>query len=571
MTFERGAGALAILLASCTFSPLPDSAPRSEPARPIGWVDSVGEVPPAPRVAVPTARSDDDTRPLPRISLLPETLPPFRWLVTEHVGQWTARGSNHVEPLGFTGTDLGVSFAHQGELWFLFGDSQSVFDDCRDSLASSPLAPLPVDALPELTWTKRPNGLFEPLQAPGLELGCMNVPVEGVSLGDRAYVFFAAGWSEELQRHSSSALTHTSAPGAEPLQLDHLVESAKFINVSAVVEGEYVYIWGSGEFRKSDVYLARVHSTALADRAAWEYFRGWSPLGAQFGPDEASATPLVSAGCVGELSARKHPQLGLYMLAYNCEKPRGVFLRTATNPAGPYSAPIQLFEPWRDEGYEHFIHGAPFFTAGRDDGLSDPGREAESGGEYGAYLVPQWFSEEGPGLHSVVYTLSSWNPYQVHVMRTLLADVTGPWLPPAEREPHAPDGMVMLSAGDAAFSEVGTWRHAGDGGSMSAASDGLLVMSSEVPPLGAAATGTLSRDFSVDASVSTLEFDIQGSEAEVLLMADDEVVRRARGHGDGFWWPVVFHLEELRGRHLRLALYDRSTTAFIAVRNPQLR
>jgi Domain of unknown function (DUF4185) len=561
---------LGLVLAGCTFSPLADSEVRSQPERPIGWVDNVEPMPPAPSVAVPDARSDDSTRPLRPTSSAPETVPPLRKLLTEHLGQWTGRGPNRVEPLGFLGTDLGVSFAHQGELWFLFGDSQSVFDDCGDSLARSPLEPLPRGKLPELTWRERPNGLFEPLRVPSLELGCMNVPVEGVSVGDRAYVFFATGWSEQLQRHSSSALTHTRAPASEPLQLDHVAPSAKFINVSAIVEGEYVYIWGSGEFRKSDVYLARVRTNLLAERTAWEYFRGWGALGPLYGPNEAQATPLVTAGCVGELSARKHQQLGLYLLAYNCERPRAVFLRTASDPAGPYSAPIELFEPWRDGGYERFIHGAPFFS-GHDDGLSDPGRDDHSGGEYAPYLVPQWFSEESPGVYGIVYTLSSWNPYQVHLMRTLLADATGPWLPPLATDPQAPEGMVMLSAGDPAFVELNAWSHAGDGGSMSAASDGLLVISSEVPPLGAAATGTLSRDFSVDASVSRLEFAVQGGEAEVLLMADDEVVRRVRGRGDAVWWPVVLQLDQLRGRRLRLALYDRSTSTFVAVRNPQLR
>jgi hypothetical protein len=558
-----------VLLASCTFDPLPDVNGHEEPVdHPVGWIATLDVSPPPANVPVPGARSDDVTRPLPATAQS-EAPPRLRKLFTEHLGQWTARAPNRVDALGFNGTDLGVSFAHQGELWFLFGDSQSVFDYCSDSLAHLPLEPLPRDALPKLNWLTRPSGLFEPLTVPGLDLGFMNVAVDGLSIDDRAYVFFATGWSEQLQRHSGSALAHSRAPGSEPFQLDHAVDSAKFINVSALVEGEYVYIWGSGQFRKSDVYLARVRKDALAQRAAWEYFRGWRSEGPTFGPDEAQATPLVSAGCVGELSARKHPQLGLYMLAYNCERPRGVFLRTASDPAGPYSAPITLFEPWRDAGYEHFIHAAPTLS-GRDDGLSDPGREEQSGGEYGAYLVPQWFTEESPGVYGVVYTLSSWNPYQVHVMRTLLADATGPWLPPFVDGPRAPEGMVMLSAGDPTFAALDTWTHAGDGGSMSTASDGLLVMSSEVPPLGAAATGTFWRDFSVDASVSSLEFEVQG-EAEVLLMADDEVVRRVRGEGASVWRPVVLRLDELRGKRLRLALYDRATDAFVAVRNPQLR
>ncbi|HKU38176.1 MAG TPA: DUF4185 domain-containing protein [Polyangiales bacterium] len=561
--------------AGCAFGPLPDVDERGPVAQPRPWIEHVDSTPRS-SVPVPQARADDANRPVsasrePSLRA-PETLPRLRKLQTQHLGQWTAREPNRIDALGFSGTDLGVSFSHQGELWFLFGDSQSVFDYCGDSLARTPLAPLSLDPLPKLDWTKRPSGLFESLRVPGVELGFMNVAVEGLSLGERAYVFFATGWSERLGRHTGSALAHTSALGAEPLVLDHAVDSEKFINVSALRQGEYVYIWGSGTFRKSDVYLARVRSDALADRSAWQYFRGASSA-EQFGPGEDSAQPIVSAGCVGELSVRKHPQLGLYLLAYNCERPRGVFLRTATEPAGPYSVPIQLFDPWFDRGYEHFIHASPTLT-GRDDGLSDPGREEQSGGEYGAYLVPEWFSEVAPGVYGIVYTLSSWNPYQVHVMRTLLGESLGAWLPPATALPNlAPEGTAMLSAGDPSFAELAAWTHAGDGGSMSAASDGVLVMSSAVAPLGAAATGTLWRDFSVDDSVSTLEFEVQGGDAEVLLMADDEVVRRVRGRGDSLWRPVAFQLDGLRGKRLRLALYDRATDAwgFVAVRNPRLR
>ena len=494
----------------------------------------------------------------------------FRSVTTEHLGQWTARSPNRIDALGFTGTDLGVSFAHRGRLWFLFGDSQSSTAYCSDSLAHTQLGPLPDQGLPQLEWVTREGGHFAPITVPNVDLGFMNVAVEGLSIDDEtAYLFASTQWSDELGRHGGSALAHSQDAGLERWTLDHYVETTKFVNVSVNREGEHVYVWGSGEFRKSDVYLARVPVSAIADRDAWQYFRGFGPAGPEFGPGEDSARAVVTEGCVGELSARRHPRLGMYMLAYNCEEPRGIFLRTSDRPEGPYSDAVQLFEPWRDNGYEHFMHIAPKLS-GRDDGLSDNGRDGESGGEYGPYLVPEWFTEAPDGGVYIVYTLSSWNPYQVHLMRTLLVDPASP-LAPTTTDPSAPDHPSLVAA-NLSLRDMTSWSHAGDGFS-TFESDGVMVMSSEVAPLGPAATGTLWRDFTADTTVSSLEFDVQGGDAEVLLIAGDEVVRRVTGHGQEIWWPVVFRLTSLRDRPLRVAIYDRAIDpwGFVAVRNLRLR
>jgi hypothetical protein len=540
------------------------------------WIETLGEERAGAHQVDPTGRFDD-IEPSARRPVRPPELPPapttparFRKVVTEHLGQWTARLPNRIDALGFSGTDLGISFPHRGELWFLFGDSQSVFDYCSDSIARTSLGPLPERGLPALDWLTRPNGLFQPIAVPGVDLGFMNVAVEGLSIDDEtAYLFLATQWSDDTGRHRGSAVAHSPGGDLETWTLDHAIETYKFVNVSAVRDGPYVYIWGSGDFRKSDVYLARVPVESVADRTRWEYFRTWSHGAPTFGPGEASARAVVSAGCVGELSARRHPRLGVFMLAYNCEAPRGVFLRTADHPAGPYSEPVLLFEPWRDKGYEHFMHIAPELI-GHDDGLGDPGRESGSGGEYGPYLVPEWFSEELDGSLNIVYTLSSWNPYQVHVMRTTLADAKAP-LPPSAASDDATSRFLVVQAANAALNDMASWEHAGDQFAMAQALDGTFEVSSDAQPLGAAGTGTLWKDFSIDEAVSRLEFEIRGNGAEVMLVADDEVVRRARGRGDDRWRPVVFQLAGLRGKALRIAMYDRVPGGFVALRGLQLR
>jgi len=49
--------------------------------------------------------------------------------------------------------------------------------------------------------------------------------------------------------------------------------------------------------------------------------------------------------------------------------------------------------------------------------LSDPNRKDQSGGEYGPYIISRFTSETEQGCR-IHYTMSTWNPYQVVVMRS---------------------------------------------------------------------------------------------------------------------------------------------------------
>jgi hypothetical protein len=49
--------------------------------------------------------------------------------------------------------------------------------------------------------------------------------------------------------------------------------------------------------------------------------------------------------------------------------------------------------------------------------LSDSKREDEWGGEYGPYIVAR-FTTMADGTCRIYFTMSTWNPYQVVVMRS---------------------------------------------------------------------------------------------------------------------------------------------------------
>jgi hypothetical protein len=485
---------------------------------------------------------------------------------TEHLGQLTGEAPNTLRPLGMTGTDLGVSFERGDRLYFLFGDSWTV--DPRDSNHDS-LAWVDAAAwsgkVPQLTWLTQADGKFLPLRLDGVDLGAMNVPLEAVSVAERTYLFFNTGWNAGTQLHGTSVLAHADGDDFSTLQQDHAAASDKFLNISAVRDGDTLWIFGSGHYRHSPVYLARANVDSLTDRASWTYFRGGDALG----PDESSAQPLVDDDCVGELSVRKHAALG-YLMAYNCgSEPRGIWLRVAQQPLGPWSEPVLIYEP--SLGYEHFIH-AQQSTVGYDDGLSERGREQEWGGEYGPYLIPSWSAEPAPGVHAIVFTLSSWNPYQVHLLRAVLTQ------PGATTERPAPGvGLPRAALQNPGFADgsLAGWQADGDAFRTfrDDANGGVWTVTTFAEAQDST-RGRLWQDFTIDAQTSSLHFDLHGGHASVALYEGDVALRRSRGRDDNNTRsPVAWNLTSLRGKTVRLLIEDdlNESWGFVSVSGFALR
>ncbi len=469
----------------------------------------------------------------------------LRPLYTEHVGQLTATANNPA-PLRMIGTDLGSSFERDGKLVFLFGDTLGDAD--KDSAAFGPTS-LPADgSVPKLSWLMN-GGSYQPLTLPGIDLGTMNVPVEGVAVGATTYVFFATGFGvEQPGTYARSTLAHASGVALGSLTIDHSVPSQKFVNVSVVQEGATCHVYGSGKYRASSVYHAQVDCGAIADRSAWRYEDGSGALSTS----EAAAAPLIDRSCVGELSVRKHPTLGMYMMAYNCLEPRGEWLHLAASPSGPWGAPILMYDP--GEGYGRFMH-RKVSDAGYDDGLSGFGVEEEYGGDYAPYLIPQYFRDEGGGVYSIVYTLSSWNPYQTHLMRTYLAS------PGATRaQPIAGQGLPKSSLVNGDFAAgLSGWQSAGDSFVTFEIAPGRSAVST-FGSKGDATQGAIWQDFTVDATTSELDFTVHGGDgARVYLMYGGDVVRSVHGRRSNTELAVRWHLDELRGKTVRLLVEDQSS------------
>src|SRR5262249_24479568 len=161
----------------------------------------------------------------------------------------------------------------------------------------------------------------------------------------------------------------------------------KFINVSFWPAGGWLYVYGSGEYRKSSVCLARVRPADIGDRSRLEDFGGLGPGGrARWARRGAGAGPLFRHDVVGECSVAYLEPVKRYVMLYNSARPRGITMRSAETPWGPWSRGTVVFGPWRDRGYGHFMHISAKARK-QSDGLSDPTREDEWGGEYGPYIM----------------------------------------------------------------------------------------------------------------------------------------------------------------------------------------
>lgn len=315
---------------------------------------------------------------------------------------------------GFPETDLGSSFEHKGKLYFLFGDSGGR-PGARDALGWTESHD-PAKIL--LHFHKARDGKWLPLTVPGISQGAFEVPSGGVSIGGTMYVVCTTDHSE--RKEMGRSVLAASHDDGESFRLHYELSRTKFINVSFWPTEEWLYIYGSGEYRKSNVCLARVRPHQFEDRTRLEYFAGAGPGGEpRWLPREEDAAPLFHHPHVGEFSVKHLKPVNRYVMLYNADQPKklnGINMRSAVHPWGPWSESTLIFDAWRDQGYGHFMHISSKFKKNADN-LSDPNEEEKWGGEYGPYIMVR-YTIMVDGNCRIYYTMSTWNPYQVMVMRS---------------------------------------------------------------------------------------------------------------------------------------------------------
>lgn len=316
---------------------------------------------------------------------------------------------------GVLGTDLGSSFEHQGKLFFLFGDTWGR-PGSRDVLAwTESTDPSKI----VLHCYEAADRRWLPLTVPGIKQGAFEIPSGGISIAGAIFVVCTTDHTEK--KVMGRSVLAVSRDHGRTFRMLYELSSTKFINVAFWSTDDWLYIYGSGNYRKSNVCLARVKPVHLNDNSKLEYFIGVGTQGhPRWSPRQADAIALFQQPQIGEFSVSYLKPVKRYVMLYNASEPRGITMRSAEMPWGRWSAGSVIFDPGRDNGYGHFMH-----VKSKADGLSDPHRAAEFGGEYGPYIISRYTGETG-GHTRIYYTMSTWNPYQVMVMQSDFTLRNGP-------------------------------------------------------------------------------------------------------------------------------------------------
>lgn len=249
--------------------------------------------------------------------------------------------------------------------------------------------------------------------------GDFEVPSGAFSYGGAIYVFYTTVGSPTDVTMKGSYLARWDAPatsGIPSFQIFYAVDQrfddrgplyGDFINISATVSGDYVYLFGTGAFRTSPVRLARKRLDTLATPGGFELYdaatQTWST---------ARGAPIIETPGFGETSTRYFPEIGRWMFLAEELQPGSnrIVARFADRPEGP----------WEDHIVVHDMADPAFrgtYCCGAENACEGPQfMHCNRTGFYGSYLFPT-VSRDGPTFE-VTYTMSSFDPYNVALFAT---------------------------------------------------------------------------------------------------------------------------------------------------------
>jgi hypothetical protein len=332
------------------------------------------------------------------------------------------------------GTDEGNSFEYQGRVYFLFGDTVGALDHALDTIATTEAAD--PEAGVRLDFLTVPGQPYLTIRPPGISMGAFETPTGGIALGDRMYVAVRTDHSRDWST-DRLVLTRFTLPSTfVPLRTISQAPSGHFLMVTMQADplpggtaglppgGPWVFIWGTGKYRGSDVYLSIVPAADFENGGHTLYFSGMDAAGKPvWNTKEDKAEAIIRNGTLADVSVVWNKELGMWLATFDSRPPaqRGVLFSYSTAPWGPWSTPQLIFQPRRDGGYGKFIHDP---KAVPNDGLAGPvigvpesKAEEVIGGEYAPYMIQRWMKVQGNRL-TIYYTMSVWNPYVVELMKS---------------------------------------------------------------------------------------------------------------------------------------------------------
>jgi hypothetical protein len=366
-----------------------------------------------------------------------------------------------------------------------WGPGSSTENLDNDAIAFAP--PGPAGVCPTLQFIAQTRPAAGAYTSPSLAYNGTPVPLQtnespiaGFDYNGRAYVIFGTNNPEDTNTPQTcgetrdlfclgsplstivgrlddrSSLSFTGLYTLSGPPLGQTASAGRFVEVALAAGADgYLYFFGTTGgrqqagprpcgaadecYRHSYVRLARmlprdIENTSNGRPAAIEY---WVKTGAGAGAgawknaDESASSPLFEDAppCMGELGVEYNAYLHRWVMLYNClsANPRGIVMRTASYPWGPWSAPQTIFNPIRDKGLCYFIHSHGGENCPPD--APNPPSEnpaAATGGDYGPYFIAGWTTgSTGAGsvqTSTIYYTVSSFVPYgQVILKSTITA------------------------------------------------------------------------------------------------------------------------------------------------------
>lgn len=263
--------------------------------------------------------------------------------------------------------------------------------------------------------------------------GTFEVPSGAIDDGQGGVFVFYAGRVETAPRTRATlgylarwASPTTTGPDYQIVRrvdsLDVRELGGHFIQIAPVRKDGRLYLYGTGDYRRSGVYLARVDPASLVAGGSDELYdpdtatyRAASALSADA---RASTRPLFEEDGVGELSVTYLPEAGLFVAVYQRELhdaggnlvDNRVVLRTANDPEGPFSDAVTLID-MADPAFRA-AHCCSDTTTCTDAELL----HCDRAGLYGAYALPVIQAEVQGALWlslRIPILVSTWDPYNV--------------------------------------------------------------------------------------------------------------------------------------------------------------
>ena len=332
---------------------------------------------------------------------------------------------------GIWGADLGYSFEHKGRVYFLFGDTLGSYggDPIGVSDSTDPFAPLALDFLTDF------DGKYLRLELDNIAMDGFNVPVGGISLDGTMYVAVKTNYTpgqqsnitlltrfDEATRRFQVVRELSRMPDGNFITMTLTQAPSGLLGLPA--DKRYVLMFGSGAYRRSHAYLAAVPVESFESGAGTLYFAGLGLDGRPYWTEvESSARPLINHPTIGDISFTYVPELAMWIALYDRRGPRGVVMRYAPEPWGPWSAPELVWQPGRDPGYGDFIYDPTRTDNAHLVGPTiPPDRDPLRlfGGFYAPYVIERLTRVEGDYV-TLHFVMSTWNPYVVLRMRTTLS------------------------------------------------------------------------------------------------------------------------------------------------------